>query len=82
MSNLDINTLRAGEKSLMSNNTDVSTLSIETLNIECDEKGGARIQLTCQCNSTQDVDDILAWLQLARDLTIRWEEIVQQRDPQ
>ncbi len=52
-----------------------STLRVKTLATECAADGNTRVVVWVDCYSTEDIDDIIAWLELTKTLVIRWEEI-------
>lgn len=50
-------------------------MDITTLEISCDAKGKTRVNVWAKCHSPQDVDDIIAWLRLSKNVIEKWEKI-------
>lgn len=60
--------------------TNKPSLDIKDLVIACDADGSTRVIIEGYCNSTDDIDDIVAWLALARNVVEQWAEIRADRD--
>lgn len=52
-------------------------MKITTLAVECDHE--PRIKVWAECYSREDIEDIIAWLNLASDLMAGWKEIKEKR---
>lgn len=50
-------------------------MDITSLEFECDSKGKPKIAVWAKCHSVDDVDDIIAWLHLAKAMMIKWDKI-------
>lgn len=48
-------------------------MDITNLEVDCAHK--PCIKVWAKCETPEDVDDIIAWLRLAKDLLIKWEKI-------
>ncbi len=48
-------------------------MDITNLEIECD--GPPCIKVWAKCHTSEDVDDIIAWLRLAQSMMVKWEKI-------
>lgn len=48
-------------------------MDLTNLEIECE--GKTCIKVWAKCHNAEDVDDIIAWLRLAKDVMIKWEKI-------
>lgn len=47
-------------------------MDITSLQIECQVDGGVKVQAWCKCQSPDDIDDLIAWLGLARHVMTEW----------
>lgn len=56
-------------------------MDITNMSVECDEKGQSKVSLYLKARSVEDLDDIIAWLQLAKQVTAKWEKIRAKREP-
>ena len=54
-------------------------MEITSLECKCDNKGGTQINVWAKCHSVEDVDDIIAWLHLAKTLMKGWDKIEKKR---
>lgn len=50
-------------------------LKISGLGIECDEEGHSHVSIWVKCRTVEDVDDVIAWLGLAKQMMAKWERI-------
>jgi hypothetical protein len=48
-------------------------MDISDLKIECD--GRTCVKVWAKCHSAEDIDDMIAWLHLAKGLMLKWEKI-------
>lgn len=56
-------------------------MDITSLEWESDSKGNPKISVWAKCHTVEDVDDIIAWLHLAKDMMRKWEKIRSKRAP-
>lgn len=49
-------------------------LDITSLDIECRD-GGTAVKVWAKCRTPDDVDQIIAWLHLAKGVMVKWEKI-------
>lgn len=50
-------------------------MDITSLEMKCKEDGSTKIEVWAKCNSIEDCDDMIAWLQLAKSVIIKWNKI-------
>jgi hypothetical protein len=50
-------------------------MDINTLGIECDANGDTKVTAWAKCRSGDDIDDVILWLGLARDVMLQWHDI-------
>jgi hypothetical protein len=50
-------------------------MDVTNLEIECHADGGSKVTAWTKCRSTEDIDDLVAWLGLARGLMVEWQSI-------
>jgi hypothetical protein len=50
-------------------------LDVTNLNLDCDADGSAKVTIWCRCRTADDIDDVIAWLTLAKTMTEKWQEI-------
>ena len=50
-------------------------LDVTNLGIECAADGGSKVIVWCKCHSTGDIDDVIAWLELAKTMVESWKQI-------
>jgi hypothetical protein len=56
-------------------------MEISTMAIEADITGRSTVKLWCKCHSAQDIDDVIAWLNLARSMMDAWHAQRADADP-
>lgn len=49
-------------------------LNISELKFECDNKD-SYVKVWAKCETTDDLDDLIAWLQLAKTTMMKWDRI-------
>ncbi len=54
-------------------------MDITSLEWEADSKGNPKISVWAKCHTVEDVEDIIAWLHLAKDMMRKWEKIREKR---
>lgn len=54
-------------------------MDVTTIGLECESDGTTRIVLWMKAWSPDDIDDVLAWLSMARQLMVDWREIRDKR---
>jgi hypothetical protein len=47
-------------------------MDITTMTIEANSSGRCTVKLSCKCHSAPDLDDVIAWLNLARSMMDAW----------
>jgi hypothetical protein len=50
-------------------------IKIHELSIDCHADGGTRIYIWCNCYSPDDIEDMIAWLKLAKAVMEKWQAI-------
>lgn len=50
-------------------------MDITSLDIECRGAGRSVVKVWAKCQTQDDVDDIIAWLKLAKGVMATWEKI-------
>ena len=50
-------------------------IDITTLGIECEANGDTKVTAWVKCRSGEDIDDVIMWLGLARDVMLQWQDI-------
>jgi hypothetical protein len=50
-------------------------LDVTSLDIECHADGSAKVSAWVKCWTTDDIDDVIAWLELAKTMMQKWEAI-------
>ena len=45
------------------------------LRIECAVEGTAEVSAWAKCRSPEDIDDVILWLGLAREVMVQWQAI-------
>lgn len=50
-------------------------LDVTDLGLECFADGSIKVTVWCKCWSSDDIEDVIAWLKLAKATMLRWEEI-------
>ena len=50
-------------------------MDISDLKIECDIKGVTKVSVWAKLHTPADVDDIIAWLRLSKNVMAKWEKI-------
>jgi hypothetical protein len=50
-------------------------LSVSSLEVSCESNGQTKLRVNVTCFCIEDVDDLAAWLELAKTLIVKWEEI-------
>lgn len=53
-------------------------MKVQDLKIESAANGTTCVKFWCECHSADDVDDIVAWLELAKTVMVEWERIREQ----
>jgi len=56
-------------------------MDITSLEWEADSKGNPKISVWAKCHTVEDVEDMIAWLHLAKDMMRKWEKIRSNRAP-
>jgi len=54
-------------------------LKISNLDVRCDRSQRQHLEIWCECHSVEDVDDLMAWLLLAKDMMKKWDRIRSRR---
>ena len=54
-------------------------MDITTLGLDCTENGVTRVTAWAKCTSAEDIDDMILWLGLAREVTLQWQDIRRRR---
>jgi hypothetical protein len=49
------------------------------MDVRCDRSQEQNLQIWCECYSPEDVDDLMAWLLLAKDMMKKWKKIRSRR---
>ena len=49
-------------------------IDVTNLEVECAADGGSKVTVWCKCNSTEDIDDVIAWLELAKAMIEGWKQ--------
>ncbi len=50
-------------------------MNVTTLGIECEVNGDSRVTCWVKCASGEDIDDVILWLGLAREVLNGWHDI-------
>jgi hypothetical protein len=50
-------------------------LDVTDLGLTCQGDGSTKVTVWCKCWTVADIDDVIAWLKLARAVMARWQEI-------
>ena len=50
-------------------------MDITSIGWEADSEGNPKISVWAKCHTVEDVEDIIAWLHLAKDMMRKWEKI-------
>ena len=50
-------------------------LEISSLDLQSRDDGHSIVRINVTCSSTEDVDDIVAWLELAKGVMVEWAKI-------
>jgi hypothetical protein len=56
-------------------------MDITSLEFEIDSKCRPKVSVWAKCHTVEDVDDIIAWLHLAKDMMRKWEKIRSKHAP-
>jgi hypothetical protein len=51
------------------------SLDITDLSISCNDDGSSKMTVWAKCFTADDIDDVIAWLGLAKAMMKRWEAI-------
>jgi hypothetical protein len=54
-------------------------MNITTFGIECTESGHTVVTAWAKCTSGEDIDDMILWLGLAREVMVQWQDIRRRR---
>jgi len=54
-------------------------IDITTLGMDCEANGNTRVTTWAKCTTAEDVDDLILWLGLARDVMVQWQDIRSRR---
>lgn len=54
-------------------------MKISQLDVRCDRSQKQHLEIWCECNSPEDVDDLMAWLLLAKAMMKKWDNIRSRR---
>jgi hypothetical protein len=57
----------------------MTRLDVTNLEIECHTDGSTKVKVWCNCFQPDDIDDLVAWLGLAKTVMERWGEIREKR---
>jgi hypothetical protein len=52
--------------------TQTRPLDVTDLGLECEADGTSLVKVWCKCRTADDIDDVIAWLHLAKTLTTKW----------
>jgi hypothetical protein len=50
-------------------------LDVTSLDMECHDDGTTKVTVWVKCWSSDDIDDVIAWLKLAKSMMKSWETI-------
>jgi hypothetical protein len=50
-------------------------LDVTSLDMQCHDDGTAKVTVWVKCWSLDDIDDVIAWLKLAKSMMKSWEAI-------
>lgn len=54
-------------------------MKISNLDVCCDMSHKQHLEIRCECYSVEDVEDLVAWLMLAKDMMAKWDEVRSRR---
>jgi len=55
-------------------------VKVSNLDVRCDRSQKQHLEIWCECYSIEDVDDLMAWLLLAKDMMRKWDKIRAKRN--
>jgi hypothetical protein len=54
-------------------------MKVTHMDVRCDRSQELHTEIWCECYSVEDVDDLMAWLLLAKDMMKKWKKIRSRR---
>lgn len=55
------------------------SMKVTHMDVRCDRSQELHTEIWCECRSIEDVDDLMAWLSLAKDMMKKWDKIRSRR---
>lgn len=55
-------------------------MKVTELAVKCDAEGEAVVEVWVKCATRDDLDDVIAWLELAKQMVGKWQKIRKRDD--